>query len=266
MGSRYELFQPLLTESGLSRFALSLQQRAASEPLAGIVHSFLQITATRPTLYPMIPDGTQAVFIGPNSVHLRGAQTKTLDLPITEPGKYFGIQFYPGTLRHFFREDLSDITDRFVDGSYWPCRQFAQLQQPIFNQARFAKRAEECEKWLLQRIQPSVTHAFDRALSEVYKSLGGVNVNVLAEKVGLSRRHLNRLFQRYVGLSTKTFSQTVRVQAACRALFNDPSSSLKTAVDLGFFDQAHLLREYKKSLLLSPRSLFTRFRSDLYNR
>jgi len=140
------------------------------------------------------------------------------------------------------------------------------LQQPIFNQTRFARRAEECEKWLLERIQPSVTHAFDRALSEVYKSLGGVNVNVLAEKVGLSQRHLNRLFQRYVGLSTKTFSQTVRVQAACRALFNDPSSSLKTAVDLGFFDQAHLLREYKKSLLLSPRSLFTRFGSDLYNR
>lgn len=266
MGSLYELFQPLHTESGLSRFALTLQRRTARGPLTGIVHSFLQITATQPTLYPMIPDGTQAVFIGPDSVHLRGAQTKTLDLPISQPGKYFGIQFYPGTLRHFFQEDISEITDRFVGGSYWPCRQFAKLRQPIFKQTCFVDRVQECEKWLLGQIKPRATHVFDQALNEVYESLGGVNVDALADKVGVSRRHLNRLFQRYVGLSTKAFAQTVRIQAACRALFSDPGNSLKTAVDLGFFDQSHLLREYKKNLLLSPRALFTRFRSDLYNR
>ncbi|NOX42643.1 MAG: AraC family transcriptional regulator [Gammaproteobacteria bacterium] len=216
-------------------------------------------------LNPVIPDGTQAVFISPHSTQIGGAQSQALDMQILQPGDYFGIRFYPGALRHFFSLNLTEITDKFVDSEYFPCRYFSQLHNHIYQQGNFLQRVRVCEQWLLRHFTPQLPNSFDQALNLIYQSDGNIEISKLANVIGLSSRHLNRLFRQYIGLSTKTFAQTIRIQSACKQLYKNPKSSLKTAVELGFFDQAHLLKDYKQRLLLSPCSLFDRFRSDFYN-
>jgi AraC family transcriptional regulator, regulatory protein of adaptative response / methylated-DNA-[protein]-cysteine methyltransferase len=44
------------------------------------------------------------------------------------------------------------------------------------------------------------------------------NVEVLAERLGIGARHLNRLFQRHLGASAVQIGQTTRVQRAKRLL------------------------------------------------
>lgn len=266
MNELYRPFQPTLTEAGLQRFELSLQYSPAGEMLRGIVHSYLQISAVKPTPYPVMPDGTQAVYISPHGSIIGGAQSRACDVQILQAGDYFGIWFYPGALRYFFDLDLFEITDQFVDNQYFPCRQFSQLHNNIYQQQNFQQRAHVCEQWLLRQFKPVPATPFDHALSLVYQSFGNIKVGQLATMVGWSSRHLNRLFRLHTGLSSKTFAQTIRIQHACKQLYISPGDSLNTALELGFFDQPHLIKDFKKRLSSSPGTFFDRFMSDFYNR
>ena len=265
MNQIYKPFQPTLTETGLRKLVLSLQYSLPNKRLIGVVHSYLQVSTANPTPYPVLPDGSQAIFISPQGVIVGGAQTLARDIPMLYPGEYFGIRFYPGVLRHFFDLNLSEITEQFVDQKYIPCPLFDNLHNQIYECPKFHARAQVCEQWLLRHFNPVVNTPFDQALTSIYQSFGNIRIDQLARKVGWSSRHLNRLFRLNTGLSTKTFSQTVRIQHACRQLYLNPESSLKTAGDLGFFDQAHLLNDFKKRLSASPSVLFDRFKSDFYN-
>ncbi len=264
--NEYDSFQPLLTEAGLKRFDLCLEYSPACELLSGIVYSYLQVRTEKPTPYPVIPDGTQAVFISPHGSMIGGAQTRVREIQIVQPGDYFGIRFCPGALRYFFDLNLSEITDQFVDGQYFPCRDFGELHSSIYRCRNFHDRALVCERWLLRHFKPRCDAQFDQALSLIYQSFGNIKIAPLAAMVGWSSRHLNRLFRLYTGLSTKTFAQTIRMQHVCKQMHTSPGESLDTALALGFFDQPHLIKDFRKFLLSKPSLFFDRFMSDFYNR
>jgi AraC-like DNA-binding protein len=265
MQELYKPFQPLLTQAGLERFDLSLQQSPACNILKRAVHSYLQISTTKPTPYPMIPDGTQAIFISSERSMIGGTQTQATEIQILKPGEYFGIRFYPGALRYFFNLSLFEITDQFADSRYFPCREFGKLHHNIYEYQSFKKRAEVCEHWLLKHFNQHPLTQFDHALSLIYQSLGNIKVSQLSELVGWSSRHLNRLFHHHTGLNTKTFAQTIRIQNVCKQLYTTPADTLSAGIELGFFDQSHLIKEFNKRLLSNPSTFFNRFMSDFYN-
>jgi AraC-like DNA-binding protein len=266
MTQTYQPFQPLLTAAGSKAFGLRVQQRSPCSALRGIVDSYIQVGSDSPTPYPMVPDGTQAIFIGPDSIRVGGAQTRALELQLPDAGDYFGICFYPGALRHFFSLDLSEITNQFVDRAFLPCRDLNDLDGRLYQQLDFVQRARICELWLLRHFHGQRPNLLDRALSLVYQATGDIDVGKLAKRLEVSSRHLGRLFRRHTGLGTKSFAQIVRIQTACRHLLVGSAGSLELAGELGFFDQAHLLNEYKRQLLLSPGALARRFRSDFSNK
>lgn len=266
MSELYNPFQPTLTQSGLSNFGLSLQSSVPCLLLKGIVHSYLQIKADRPSPYPMIPDATHSIFISTNGAMVGGAQMQTCDIQILEAGEYFGIRFHPGGLRHFFNLDISEITGQCVDNNYLQCQNFATLHQKIYAQSSYLERVKLCEDWLLGNYRPQPLTRFDQALSLIYQSYGNIRVNELANNVDWSSRHLNRLFRSHTGMSTKTFSKIIRMQSACKQLYNNPSLPLLEAqFDLGFFDQSHLIKDFRKHLLAKPTTFLNHYMSDFYN-
>jgi len=266
MSELYSAFQPTLTKAGLKHFGILLKCSPARKILQGIVHSYLQISTAKPTPYPVIPDGSQAIFISPHGSKIGGAQSQACDIQILQPGDYFGIRFYPGALRYFFDLNFSEITDQFVDSQYFPCQKFGELHNDIYQYQNFHERTHVCEQWLLQQFKPRSATKFDHALSLIYQSFGNIKIAQLAVMVGWSSRHLNRLFRLHTGLSTKTFAQIIRVQHACKKLYMTPDDSLNTALDLGFFDQSHLIKNYQTYLLSSPGLFFDHLKSDFYNR
>lgn len=258
-------FQPTLTEAGLRQFGLTLQCSSPCEALKDKVHSYLQISAERPTPYPVMPDGTQAIYISSQGLMVGGAQLEARDVQLLEPGEYFGIWFYPGALRYFFDLNLNEISGQFVDEKYFQCHYFSRLHTEIYRHTAFIERANICESWLLSRYSYKSATKFDMALQLIYQSFGSEKVSQIAKKVDWSSRHLNRQFLQHTGLGTKSFSQIVRVQSVCKQLYLNPDISLSTALELGHFDQPHLIKEFKKYLISTPGNYFSRFMSDLYN-
>jgi len=247
-------------------FGLTMEKMVPCDALTGKVHSYLQIKAERLTPYPVMPDGTQAIYISSQGIMIGGAQLEVQDVQLLGPGEYFGIWFYPGTLRYFFDLNLSEITGQFVDEQYLQCRHFSRLHIDIYRHKVFSERAKICEKWLLNRYSPKPATSFDNALHLIYQSFGGEKISQLANQVGWSSRHLNRQFLQHTGLSTKSFSQIVRVQNVARQLYLKKNKPLNAGLELGYYDQPHLIKEFKKHLMSTPGTFINRFMSDLYNR
>jgi len=266
MNNFYNPFQPTLTQASLHLLGLSMQVTVPCKALKGIVYSYLQIKAEGQTLYPVMPDGTQAIYISPQGAMIGGAQREARDVPLLHPGEYFGIWFYPGALRHLFSLNLSEISGQFVDKKYFPCDRFQRLHSEIYEFNDFYNRARVCERWVMERYSRKPATGFDHALSLIYQSLGSERVESIAGKVGWSSRHLNRQFLEHTGLNTKVFSQIVRAQNLCKQIYLKPTDPMNVSMELGYYDQSHLIKEFKKYFKLTPSDFINQYMSDFYNR
>ena len=266
MKNIYTPFQPTLTQPGLHRFELNLQIKQPLSIFNGVIHTLLQIETKKPTPYPVMPDGTQAVYISPQGTMIGGAQTEAIDIPLLQAGEYFGIWFFPGALRYFFNINLSEISNQFVDEKFFECNRFTQLHDEIYKHNTFNERANICEKWLLNQYSRQPQTSFDKALSVIYQNKGNERISQLANKVGWSSRHLNRQFLQHTGLNTKAFCQIIRSQHVCKQLFFSLTNKQDSSFELGYYDQSHLIKAFNKYFGSPPGIFFNRFMSDFYNR
>lgn len=92
----------------------------------------------------------------------------------------------------------------------------------------------------------------DQAIEHVRSSPAAYRVADLAEQVGVSERHLNRLFQGTLGISVQQFLVRTRVQAAAAAVRETRRSLADIAIECGFCDQSALTRQFRKHLGTTP--------------
>jgi AraC-like DNA-binding protein len=78
-----------------------------------------------------------------------------------------------------------------------------------------------------------------------------VALDDLAEMSGLSPFHLIRVFRNELGLTPHAYFEQVRVHRA-RRLLKEGSPIAAVAADLGFVDQSHLHRHFKKLTWVTP--------------
>ncbi|MGF1909763.1 helix-turn-helix domain-containing protein [Vibrio kasasachensis] len=264
VNEKYDPFQPFLADRVLESCGVILEQHQPPELLRGIVHSYLQVTTTKPTRYSVVPDGMEAFFISSCGVKISGFQEKAFDINLNKSGQFFGIRFHPGGLQCFLDIKPSLISSQIVDADL-VYNEKLDLHNQIYQYSDFTTRVKVCDKWLLQKFKPYQPSKFDSALLEIYKVHGNIPVGELADKVSLSSRHLNRIFQSYTGLSTKDFIQIIRIQSACKMAWKSDFCPSELAFYLGYYDQSHLLNDYKKRIRTKPSGLLSRLMSDFYN-
>ena len=79
----------------------------------------------------------------------------------------------------------------------------------------------------------------------------------LAERIGRSRRHLATRFREQVGLPPKTVARIFRFRRALE-LLGSGSGFADVAYECGYFDQAHLNRDFRQFAGTSPGELARR--------
>jgi len=79
-----------------------------------------------------------------------------------------------------------------------------------------------------------------------------VTLGALAWVAGLSPSHLCRVFRGAVGMTPHAYQTQVRVRRA-KSLLRSGLPIALVAVEVGFYDQAHLTRHFKRIVGLTPR-------------
>jgi AraC-like DNA-binding protein len=104
----------------------------------------------------------------------------------------------------------------------------------------------------LRAAEASTARAWDRIVS----SGGAVRIGELATEIGYSRRHLTERFAREYGMTPKQVARIVRFERSWRLLQElgctqprrgaDRPSLARAAARCGYYDQAHMAREWKE--------------------
>jgi AraC-like DNA-binding protein len=102
-------------------------------------------------------------------------------------------------------------------------------------------------------LRPEVGHAWRLLL----KSDGLCNVGALAAETGWSDRHLRNRFREETGLTPKAAARVIRFDRARRRLQAQATSGAqpslaRLAADFGYYDQAHLAREFRELAGCAP--------------
>jgi AraC-like DNA-binding protein len=83
----------------------------------------------------------------------------------------------------------------------------------------------------------------------------GILLEDLARRSGMSMKTLQRRFHNEVGLSPKAYQRVVRFRRAFRLLQGNRNGA-EVAAMAGYYDQAHLIREFTRLAGSSPRRFF----------
>ncbi|WP_437754343.1 helix-turn-helix domain-containing protein [Sorangium sp. So ce1389] len=88
------------------------------------------------------------------------------------------------------------------------------------------------------------------------------HVNAIADDLGVSERHLRRVFRDAVGVGPKAFAKLARFDRALRAAREDDGAGWATiAAAAGYYDQAHLIAEFRAIAGATPRALLHELRA-----
>lgn len=179
---------------------------------------------------------------------------------IADPGRQEGIaiELTPLGARAVFAMPASELwnTSLELDDVVGPVgvELWERLQSTCGWDARFAV----CDAVLGRLVGDGVVEAtLTRAWRGVVASGGTVTVADLSRRIGWTRQHLTRRFADEFGLSPKRAARVVRFDRARRMLQAGPSvaSIAQVAKACGYFDQAHLTRDFVALAGCPPGSL-----------
>lgn len=144
--------------------------------------------------------------------------------------------------------ELDDVIDR-VGSELWE-----RLRGIAGWPARFAACDEVLSRLLSDRYE--VTPELRRSWQLLDLSDGAQPVADVASEVGWSRQHFARRFKDEFGLTPKLAARVMRFEKARRMLASTPSfvSIAQVAAICGYFDQAHLNRDFVDFAGCSPTS------------
>ncbi|MCW3793592.1 helix-turn-helix domain-containing protein [Paenibacillus sp. LS1] len=185
----------------------------------------------------------------------------------------FGVRFFPGGAHVFHGMPLEWFTDKRVAlQECWP-EKLNELQERMAETNCFAERVEVMNAYLSPLSVQASTSENDlmkNVLHRIFIDGGRMTVQELAMREVISERQLHRKFSEWVGISPKRFSEVVRFHRVLSDIHQGNTTDwAMLAQNHGFFDQAHLIRQFRKFYGETPLTAARehgRMLSDLYNR
>ncbi len=144
--------------------------------------------------------------------------------------------------------DVSQLTDRWVDVQRLRDRELAALNGQLQAAASLEERIGLIGGWLTRRTArgAGLDSRVETAVRAIRSTYGAVNLDGLCEELQLTPRSLQRLFKLQVGISPKLLGRIVRFQRIFTAWRNDPSTLSRVAVECSYFDQPHMIRDFRQ--------------------
>jgi AraC-like DNA-binding protein len=215
-------------------------------------HAHLIISFSEPIELLRLPDG------GQSSGHFRALVAGLHDGPalVRQTGRVHLVHVFltPLGVRAILGVPNAQLASRVVELSeLWGMRG-TQLIDGLWNRETWEARFAHLDDAFSGALRP---HGFSAptvwAWRQLARQSGGVRVSSLARSIGWSRAHFTDRFRAEFGLGPKTAARIFRFEHACRALKAQPRRVADVAHACGYYDQAHMTREWQALAGASPR-------------
>lgn len=191
-----------------------------------------------------------------SGIVLSGAYERPFVIDTAEHAFAMGVHFRCGGAFPFTRGTApGELTSGHVDlGMLWGAAAF-ELREQLCAARSHAARFQLLERALLEALEQRRVDARIQWAARRLSS-GTERVQEVVASTGLSHRHFVSLFRDTVGMTPKLFSRVQRFQRTLAA-FRKPAfvSWARLASDCGYYDQAHLIRDFSEFAASAPSQL-----------
>jgi len=194
-----------------------------------------------------------------------GLQRRPLHVQSPPTSRMAGVRLKPEGVAAFLRDTPSAIAGAVVELDDVLGPEVDRLREQIASTRDLRRRALLLAAAVARHLEPAraLSEAVLFALDVLHASRGGAPVGELVRASGYSHRWLTERFRSEVGLAPKAYARLVRFEAAfdelCRV---DRVRWADFALDAGYYDQAHLVREFHDLAGATPTEVFHRRAPD----
>lgn len=202
-----------------------------------------------------LPHPNIHLVFGEGAATVHGVQTNKFERVLEGRSQVFGVKFRPGGFRPLYKGPISKLTDRSIPAAEILGDDIeklgAEVLSPITEEQRIEAANEYFQQWL---SGPNETIAQAGRLVDLILNESEIKtVGDLVELAGIGKRSLQRIFNEYVGVSTKWVIRRYRLHELIEKLNSgDKLDWAQLALELGYFDQAHLINDFKVFIGESP--------------
>lgn len=170
-------------------------------------------------------------------------------------GQVFGVKFKPGAFYPFVKSPVSKFTGDSI--SFWDAFgvDSTALEEAILPLEDEGKMIELVENFIVQRLpeQDENVAVINQIVDHIIADRAITKVDDIVSQLNLTKRTLQRLFSQYVGVSPKWVIQRYRLHEAAEQLAEcEVVDWTKMALNLGYFDLAHFIKDFKTIVGKTP--------------
>jgi AraC-like DNA-binding protein len=207
---------------------------------------FLAHTLPHPCVHLIFENGEGLVY---------GLSRRPFRRQLTGKDRVFGAKFRPAAFAPLLDRPMAALTEERIGFAALFGRGAKALERAILATDDFDLNVARLSEFLAPRLKPlplAVVEMRD-LVERVERDPSILRVEQMAAASGLDKRTLQRHFRAYVGLPPKWVIGRYRLhEAAARLKSGGPADLGALAQDLGYFDQAHFIRDFRRHVGESP--------------
>ncbi len=233
------------------RGAEGLRRYWPSEDLAAFIEHYwiVRWNVDEPQTAETLPHPSVHMVLEKGRSEIVGVMRGRFSTTLEGAGRVIGTKFRPGAFRAFVDRPVVAFSDR-----RWPLASVFGAEAAQFAVAALAHEEDTAAiaviESFLRSLRPTFTAPMElaaRITARIAEDRRITKVDQLVEEFAMTTRQLQRLSREYVGVTPKWVIQRYRLIEAAERLAADSAADFAgLALDLGYADQAHFIRDFKQ--------------------
>lgn len=191
---------------------------------------------------------------------ITGPMIRPMRLRPTGAVNLFGICFRPGGSYPFFKIPAHEMVDQSPDVSDFWGSEGRNFVDHVHNDCLTTEsriEAISAHLWNLLGKNSRDDAAVNAAIEFIDYFKGRISVHGLARYLGMSCRNLERKFKERIGMTPKQLCRNIRFKHTYKSIEASPRDNwVDLALACGYYDQAHLINEFRYFTGTSPAEFF----------
>jgi AraC-like DNA-binding protein len=212
------------------------------------------------SFFPKDPEQVEYGFDGQKRLSTRsrlyGQHTVVTNRHVGRDFMVFQVQFQPGALHRLTGLPAYELTNTYLDAEAVFGADISRVNERLSYCRHYTEMIAVVETYLtalVSRARQRTQRPIDRASQYLLHHPGTTPLDWLADQACLSPRQFYRQFVDREGISPKLFARVARFEQAMKLKNAQPQKDwLSVALDLGYYDYQHLVRDFNTFTGLTP--------------
>ncbi len=205
-------------------------------------------------------EASDSGLFGEDQVLVSGQITQPYHMKFEGETTIVGFGFYPHTAHLMLGLSAHHMTDRIVRLEE-VLRIAKSLEESLATITTLEEKIQEAQNFILEQIDThyctnSRARYLTFSLRKIVASKGTIDIGQLAKELNCSTRYIQNLFKEYVGISPRLYGKVIKFMRTLDHKLEQHENFTDLGLKMGYFDQSHFIRDFKRFTGLTPTSFF----------